>query len=243
MENLANTYRKKHLFPVACSPWWNGSVESLIRSVLYANRTIIAELELSPQDWLSVIMSISYALNESILDRLGHFCDGIARSPLEVMTWVKSNRPVLKVTSVNYESIQAHLISHAREVQFISIDTLRRDLENLHKSVAVPLSRRLEHAIPAQNKATNIISPSFVFGDFAKVRRANDHTHKLRCKWFSPFRMTAVYSPLLYYIIPIQGRKCDQVHCTLFFKYRDSLLAKYVRKEVPDLIHRTVSSY
>ena len=71
LENLAKTHRIRHNFSVAYSPWVNGTVESLMRSILSATRAMIAELKLAPQDWATVIPAIASALNEAGLDRLG----------------------------------------------------------------------------------------------------------------------------------------------------------------------------
>lgn len=64
-------HRIRHSFSVAYSPWANGSVESLMISVLSANRAMLAKLNLAPQDWTSILPSIASALNQASLARFG----------------------------------------------------------------------------------------------------------------------------------------------------------------------------
>lgn len=86
LKHLAKTHLIRHNLTVAYTPCVNGTVESVMRSVVSAMRSMIAELKLGPQDWLSVLPAVASALNETSLDRLGRRPDGITRSPLEVMT-------------------------------------------------------------------------------------------------------------------------------------------------------------
>ena len=83
---LANDYRILHKPTVEYSPWANGTVESLMRTVLAALRSIMLELKLAPQDWKDIITSIQTIINSTGLERLGKNGDGTLRSPLKVMT-------------------------------------------------------------------------------------------------------------------------------------------------------------
>ena len=226
MALLASTHRIKHNFSVAYSPWANGTVESLMRTVLSATRAMIAELNLAPQDWTSVIPAIASALNEASLERLGKRADGIALSPLEVMTGISPNRPLLRIIPKEPNNAISKTMEHARAAQVISIKKLQHDLNNMHKEVALAVAKRREKAIALHNKATNIVSPTFVIGDFVLVRRSNDRGHKLRFKWYGPCRITAIYSPLVYGVTSLLGSKTERVHCARLIKYRDSFLAE-----------------
>ena len=241
--NLAKTHRIRHNFTVAYSPWANGTVESLMRSILSATRAMIAELKLAPQDWTSVIPAIASALNEASLDRLGRRPDGIARSPLEVMTGILPSRPVLRILPRDPNVTKEKTLSNARAAQVLAIAELQVALDKVHKEVERSVSLRRERAIAVHNKATNIITPSFAVGDFVLVRRANDRGHKLRFRWLGPCRITSVHSPLVYGITPLRGGKVERVHCARLIKYRDSLLGKTVTKEMMDLAERTESRY
>ena len=243
LDHLAKTYRIRHNFTVAYSPWANGTVESLMRSILSATRAMIAELKLAPQDWASVIPTIASVLNEASLDRLGRRPDGIARSPLEAMTGIAPNRPVLRILPNSPKLTEEKTLEYARATQVIAISELQSALDQVHKDVERSVSLRRERAIASHNKATNIVTPSFAIGDFVLVRRANDRGHKLRFRWYGPSRITAVHSPLVYGITSLQGGKVDRVHCARLIKYRDSLLGEPVPKEMIDLAERIESRY
>lgn len=81
MEQLASEYRIRHKFSVAYSPWANGTVESLMRSILSATRAMLAELKLAPQD------PIYYSGSQSSKPiSISENSNGISRSLLEAMT-------------------------------------------------------------------------------------------------------------------------------------------------------------
>jgi len=233
LHHLAKDHRIRHNFSVAYSPWANGTVESLMRSILSATRAMIAELKLAPQDWMEVIPTVASALNAASLDRLGRRPDGIARSPLEVMTGISPNNPVLHVIKQTPKVTNEKNLDLARTCQVLEIAKLQAALNEMHKAVDISVSRRREKAIAAHNKATNIVTPSFEVGDFVLVRRANDNGHKLRFRWFGPWRITAVHGALVYSVSPLSGDKTERVHCARLLKYRDSLQGKPVSQKMP----------
>ena len=238
---LAQTYCIHHKFSVAYSPWANGTVKSLMRSILSAARAMI--LRLAPQDWASVIPVIASALNETSLDRLGRRANGIFRSPLEVVTGILPHRPVLRILPRNLAASEWISLKHTRAAQILSISELQESLDQIHKDVARSVSIRREKAIAAHDKATNIIHPSFVVGDFVLVRRTNDRGHKLSFRWFGRCLITAVYSPLVYGISSLCSGKTERVHCARLIKCRDSLLGFPVPKEMMELAKRTESRF
>lgn len=243
ISKLASTHRIRHNFSVAYSPWVNGAVESLMRSVLPATRAMIAELKLAPQDCTSVLPAIASALNEASMERLGKRSDGIALSPLEVMTGISPSRAMLRILPTAASAINEVNISHARATQVIAITKLQAELDRMHKEVEKAVSIRRERATASHNRSTNIKSPSFQVGDFVLVRRANDLGHKLRFKWYGPCRIDSVHSPLVYSVTSLHNEKKDRVHCACIIKYRDSLLGKNVPKEMLDLAETTESRY
>lgn len=243
LEHLASTYRIRHNLTVAYSPWVNGTVESLMRSILSAMRSMLAEAKLGPQDWASVLPAIASALNEASLERLGRNSKGIARSPLEVMTGILPNRQILRILPSGPNHLKAKNIDHARALQVIHIDESQKALENIHKDVERSVSLRRDSAITAHNKATNIIQPQFTTGEFVLVRRATDRGHKLQFRWFGPCRITAVHSPVVYGVSPLRGGKTDKVHCARLIRYRDSLLGEPVPQDMLDLADHTETRF
>lgn len=241
--HLARTHHIKHRLTVAYSPWSNGTAESLMRSILSATRAMLAELKLAPADWASVIPTISSALNSTSLERLGHRDDGVARTPLEVMTGIRPNRPVLQITGNGHSHINAKTFPLARAAQIMHIDKLQNNLDVLHKEVAIRTQKRRDNTIAAHNRATNIVTPSFCVGDLVLVRRATDRGHKLQFKWCGPRQVTSVHSPLVYGVTPLRGGSPERIHCARLLKYKDSLLGTTVHPEILELADRTESRY
>ena len=75
LNQLAHEHRISQNLTVAYSPWVNGTVASVMRSVLSTTRAILAELKLGPQDWVSVLPTVASVINEAINDRLGRRSD------------------------------------------------------------------------------------------------------------------------------------------------------------------------
>lgn len=243
LEHLAKTHRIRHNLTVAYSPWVNGTVESVMRSVLSAMRAMLTELKLGPQDWAAVLPAVATALNESGLERLGRGQGGTARSPLEVMTGIFPKRQVLRVLPPSLDYLKAKSVNHARAVQLLNIEELQTSLNALHKDVHGLVTKRRDQAIAKHNTKTNIVSPSFSVGDFVLVRQASDRGHKLRFKWFGPCRVTAIHGPLVYSVTTLSDSKTDRVHAARLLKYDDALQGKEVPQAMLDLADKTESRY
>lgn len=186
---------------------------------------------------------VTSALNEAPLERLGRRADGTPRSPLEVMTGIEPRRAILRVLPQNVDAINAKTIKLARATQVININGLQDSIERMHKDVERLVTIRRERAIANHNKATNILTASFVVGDYVLVRRARDRGHKLRFMWFGPCQVTGVLSPLVYDIKSFATGKTERVHCARLLKYDDSLLGQDVPQDVLDLADRTETRY
>ena len=182
LANLAEEYRILHKPTVAYSPWANGTVESLMRTVQAALRAILLELKLAPQDWREVISIIPSILNSAGVERLGKNDDGSLRSPLQVMTGIIPRRPIQHILESSSKNTTAKVLQSARAEQLIKIDALQKALDIMHKAVDTRVSNRRKKSIASHNKATNIIEPKFEIGDIVLVRRAVDRGHKLLFK-------------------------------------------------------------
>ncbi|MEM1369509.1 MAG: RNase H-like domain-containing protein [Cyanobacteria bacterium P01_H01_bin.15] len=240
---LARLHHIRHHHTVAYSPWANGTVESLMRSILAATRSLLAEWKLAPTDWTSIIPTIATALNEANIDRLGYRENGTARTPLEVMTGIVPLKPISQVVQASTSIMDAKVLSAGKAFQLVKIDKLQESLQAMHKEVSMLTMKRRARAISAHNKATNLISPSFAIGDFVLVRRATDRGHKLKFKWSGPKRITAIHSPLVYGISSLRGGTAERVHCTRMIKYNDGFLGKEVPKEILELADMSESRY
>lgn len=106
---------------------------------------------------------------------------------------------------------------------------------------SVYLSRA--RAVASHNTPTKIFSPSFSIGDFVPVRRANVRGHMLRFGWFGPFRITSLYSQLVYGVTPLCGGQTERIHCARLIPYRDALQESTVPPAILDLAEQTESRY
>lgn len=102
-----------HNLTIAFSPWLNGTVDSVTRSVLSATRAMLAELKLAPQDWDSVLTTISSALNEASPDRFGYPSDRIYHSPLNGMTGIDPKHQFVRVIPVGINQVRSKTMEHA----------------------------------------------------------------------------------------------------------------------------------
>lgn len=240
---LVDTNRIGHTFTVSYSPWANGTVESLMRTVLRAMRALVADFTLAPQDWMSVLPLVMTALNEASLTALGSRTDGPVRYPLEVMTVITPARPLHRLFLSATPLRPSFFVDRSRALQLISIDDLQRDLYAMQKEVGGSVSLRLKRVIAAYNQATNIVSPAFAVGYFVLVRRANDRRHKLRFRWFRPCLITDVNRSLVYSVTPLQGGTTDGAHCARLTPHNDSLLGQPLPARLLDFANRVSLTY
>lgn len=103
---------------------------------------MLAELKLAFSDWTEVIPAVATELIAGSLDRVGCRADGIARTPLVVMTGRRPNHRVLQVVPSETSPLQARTVPLARAQQVLNIYKLQMDLNNLqsrlrHDSISV----------------------------------------------------------------------------------------------------------
>lgn len=221
MEKLAHDYRISHNFTVAYSPWVNGTVEAVMRSVQAATRSLLTELKLAPHDWLSVISVVQQALNESPLARLGTNDDGCHRSPIEVMTGRAPRRDLLKFyTRSAGEPQKMRTIERVRATQVMQIDELQEKMDDMHKSVSESVSKLRARQIRAHNQKTNVITPNFTPGDVVLVRSPQGKGLKLRFRWIGPRRVVGPVSDLVYDVSKLDCTAIERIHSARMRLYR-----------------------
>lgn len=147
IEHLTAMHQIHHNMIVAYSPWVNGTVESIMRSVLSATRAMRAELKLALHDWASVTLAIASAINEAPLDRLDRRDDGIARSPLQAMTGIEPKRAILLLLPQAAGSNGAKTVEHSRARQVLKIKDFQAALSAMHKDVESLVTFHCDRAI------------------------------------------------------------------------------------------------
>lgn len=201
---LAGDYQILHKPTIAYSPWANGTVQSLMRTVLAALRAMILELRLASQDWKEITTAIPLIINSAGFER-GNGKDGPLRSPLQVMTGILLNRPITRIKPSSSSTSSAITLPESASKKIFNITALQNGLQKMHKDVAKKIRHRRKKAIAAHNKATNIVEPRFEIGDHVLIRRARERGHKLQYIWFAPLRIEQVHSPLVYSVAKLNG--------------------------------------
>lgn len=214
-----------------------------MRSALSYTRAMLAEPKLAPTDWSSVIPAIASALNSTGHERLGHRADGVARTPLQVMTGIRPERPILQIIPSSQNPLDAKTLPLGRAVQVMKIDELQRSLYVPHKEVTISTQTRRNNTIAANNKTANIVAPSFSVGDFVLVRRATDRGQKLLFRWCGPRQITVVYNPLMYSVTLLRGSNCESLDCVRLIRYKDSFLRALVPRAIIELAVHTKARY
>lgn len=111
METLATDFHILHKPTVPYSPWENGAIESITRTVLAAFRPLMLELKLAPHDWKEIITAIPSIINTGDFKRLGSNEDVTLHSPLQVMTGISSNCSITRIIPANSEVVSRATIS------------------------------------------------------------------------------------------------------------------------------------
>lgn len=243
LRTMASDHRISHRPTIAYSPWTNGTVERINRDVLAAYRALIAELNLAPQDWPSIVGLLPTILNEAPLSRLGKDASGNMRCPLQVMTGIKPRRVILRVIPDITSVSKPILLDRARAEQRIDIESLQTSLDAMHKDVKTKVDNRRRRAIEAHNKATNIINPRFETGDFVLVRQAEKARHKLMFRWSGPRRVVNPVSNMVYLVERLDGTRRERVHCARLAGYSALLDNKEVPDDVLELADRTETRF
>lgn len=141
-KHLACTHRIDRNRTVPYSPRVNGTVESVMLTVLSATRAMRVELQMAPFEWLSMLLVTIAALNKESLERLVRRDDGLAQSPLEVMMELKPKCQPLNVLPALIDHFKAKTLEHARAVQVTKIQNLQDVLDAMHKGVNFSLHKR-----------------------------------------------------------------------------------------------------
>lgn len=215
-EGMANDYHILHRLTTAYSFWANDTVESLMRTLLAALRSMMLELNLSPQDWKEIITDIPTVINSAGLEQLSLEEDGGFRSALQVMTGLVPNRPITCIISSHSKTISGISVSGADQQKLTNINDPQNTLRQLIMNVIIKVNARCKKAVAPHNKSTKIVEPNFKAGDFALVRRAVNRGHELQYKWIGPSYIKEVHSPLVYSVAKFNGTESQRVHATRF---------------------------
>ncbi len=220
MAALADAYCIAHKFTVAYSPWVNGTVEAVMRTVQASCRALLTDLKLGPHDWPSIAPVIQSTLNEAPLERLGPRDEGVHRSPLEVMTGLRPRRDLLYHAITRPADAEHMRLERIRAIQLLNIRELQCALDKMHKNAQTTISKNRLRQIRHHNKQTNIVAPNFTIGDFVLVRSPQKKGHKMQFRWIGPRRIVSTVSELVYDVAKLDGKDVERVHCARMRLYK-----------------------
>lgn len=139
-----------------------------------------------------------FALNSSNLERLGWTPNGMARTPLKVITGINPGKRILQVMRNDLSLCTLLTMELIPAAEIMNFERLQPDLTARHKDVQVCANIHRKKALEVHNKITNIVTHNFSTGYFVLFRRGTDRGHKLHVKWVGPSRIGVIHSPLVY---------------------------------------------
>lgn len=138
---VPNDYHTLHKPTFAHFPWANGTVESLMRTVLAAFRCMMFELKLAPQAWKAIISAIPTIINSARLERLGNNKDRSCLSSFQVMTALIPSCTVGRIFSSNSDTLNGVTVTDVESQKLITINGLQIVLHQLHRDVIEKISK------------------------------------------------------------------------------------------------------
>jgi transposase InsO family protein len=130
MDELCTLLRAKHQFITAYSPWANGMIERVNKTLLAALRAILLDARLEADQWPWVLSVTQSVLNTSPHSALGGLC------PMLVFTGRAPERPLTAVLRPDGRRGFATVDPSVEAVR-LAVSRLQGDLESLAHRVAV----------------------------------------------------------------------------------------------------------
>lgn len=237
--------KAKHHFTTAYCPWSNGSVERVCQEVIRATKAVTHELLISPKHWPAVLECVQSILNQSPLRRLGlrdKETPGVFRTPLEVFTTMKPNRPLLRALPIR-KYAHCKSIDHIRALQLIEIDKIQSKIEEIHRDVEKNISASRQKSINTHNARTNVLPINFGKGDFVLLRKAQPGGHKLSYKWIGVYRVVEAISSHVFEIENLFTKRLERAHARRLMFYRADMDGKEVTKELLRYVEHCATTY
>ncbi len=215
MRALSNALGVDHSFAVAYSPWSNGTVERLCRSVLDVFRKICSKNGKAYKEWDLYSQAVQRVLNTRLVEKLGY------RSPASVFT---NARDINKNLSVLLEDdAQVRAVQVGDYVQE-EITRMENHFDSFHKGLFEKLSESRRKKVLAYNAKTHIEETNFDVGDFVLVGIAQPQKRSKLClRWTGPARIVELDEHHSSFQVQFLGEtKVMRVHSTRLRHYADA---------------------
>jgi hypothetical protein len=244
LEELTKKYKIQQNFTLPYSPWANGAIEILNKTLLRVLRSVILENNLQIQDWPYLLPLIQGVINGTTSERLaGH-------APREVFMGLQNLDPLEpyhilyhpKEDSIRNVSLTSTEIeSHLRD--------LHEDLKDRHKKVDEAKKRkriaqdkafRKKHNLPEEDEEGNLIPDcDFRIGDYVLVAMSNlKSKRKLEATWRGPFKVIGLvhtelnargdYRNRIYIVEHLITKERKEAHARRIRFYADKFLDTHI---------------
>ena len=192
----------KHHFTFAYSPWANGSVERVNRTILDLFKILRSESHLAVDEWPYLLDHVRSVLNRTPSNSLNGF------TPLELFTGMSGFGPFNVLFYEEEDRIQG--IPLLTEQVRTTFEKLKEHLYEMHRNVNSwrnqKQAKKEKRARDAIYSAENRFGVDFSVGDFVMLAVPNKKNHhKLVAKWRGPYRVTRAVSDYIYEVENLNG--------------------------------------
>ncbi|KAH9092351.1 hypothetical protein LEN26_018494 [Aphanomyces euteiches] len=199
VNELRRIYGSGHKFTPAHCPWVNGTVEVMMRSINKTFKTMLLELKLEQNKWLSLIPVVQHALNHTPCSKL----NGIA--PITAMTQLEpSNSLNAFLDDDSVKEITHEQLAHWRESLFTDLANAR---DNLHHQLAAVAASKRDKERLRRNKKHQIQDIRLSVGDYVLVGKVTQSfAAKLQVQWLGPRRIVDTLSDWIYHVEDLRDK-------------------------------------
>jgi transposase InsO family protein len=199
-------------YTVAYSPWSNGTVEIVNKSILNCLRSLISEFQSNLSDWPQLIPLVQGVLNHSPSRRLA------GMTPVTLFTGLPPNDPL----NIIYDKRQQKFrIARLSDTELIRMhEELSQALQDMHKAV-MPVKQDLRNQRrKSRNDRLKTQQVNFDEGDFVLVATVNPRD-KLEARWKGPYRITKIVNDLVFEVEDLLSKSKKEVHASRLRIYKD----------------------
>lgn len=212
---MVKRLRAEHHITTAYSPWANGAIERTNRTIIALFRPLLAETQMSYDNWLPLVPLVQATINQLPSDtRLGGL------TPTQVHMSYETPRPL--------DTVSGRFVREGGQVVMLSAETVRQRYleagEALRASwLAVRSERERRHLANERQRNSTAQSVDFAIGDFVLAYAAVPR-NKLRVKWLGPYHVTDTLNERVFEVKDISSKKRYVMHAQRLKLYCDASL-------------------
>ena len=214
VSGLMRRMRAQHHVTTAYSPWSNGSIERLNRSIIRLLRTLLAETNTPHDNWLPLIPLAQAALNQMPSARLNNL------TPAQVMLGRDTPRPLDTVSQKFLRDESEFVIPTGADIE-AAYSEISAAMQATWEDIDETISRR--HEQNRRQRAKYDKPVDFDIGDYV-IAYCAVQRNKLRVKWLGPYRVVDTINERVFEVEDISTGRTQTVHAQRLRFYADGLL-------------------